>query len=121
MKKRDISNYMIVSQLKSRKTTESARIYNLRKELARQLWLARSGNIDTAEASHNIRTLASLCVGKQKEQARLLIHKVMTQITKKYGYDVMVRNNVEIEKPKIYPVKTRDYLQAVRLGKGMIG
>lgn len=100
---------------------DEKRIFNLRKELAKQIWAARSGEMNVAEALENTRDLVVLCPEHMIEIADRLQHKVMNQITKKYGKIKMERKGFNMSDVRVAAVNTREYLQAVKLPAYMVG
>jgi hypothetical protein len=95
--------------------------FNLRKELAKHIWNARRGQINIAETLENTRDLVSLCPNDIIEIADRLQHKIMAQITKIYGKICLQRKGFKVDDLKSPSVKTRFYLNAVRLPQNMIG
>lgn len=98
-----------------------ARIYNLRKELARQLWAARSGNIDVFEASENTRDLVALCPEKIIDSADKLQHAVMNQITMKVGQMIMMKKWGKKIDVKVKRIASRGIWADFKFGEGFIG
>lgn len=99
----------------------SVRIYNLRKELARQIWAARKSEINLAEANEYSRDLVAVCPDNIIEAANNLHHKIMGQIHLFLGKKYLVHHNIKLKKTKVSAVKTRDYLGTVRLPKNIVG
>ncbi len=102
-------------------TETEMRAYNLRHELAKQLWNARSGNINVAEALENTRDLVVLMPEDMIGIADRLQHKVLNQITKKYGKICLMRKGLECSDLRVTRVPSRMFLGAVRLPQDMIG
>ena len=100
---------------------DEKRIFNFRKELARQVWAARSGQMDMLEALENTRDLVALCPEHIIEIADRLQHKVMNQITKKYGKIKAQSRGIDMSDMRVPSVNTREYLQAVKLPSYMVG
>jgi hypothetical protein len=63
-----------------------ARMQNLRHELARYIWQARTAKMDLLELDNNLRSLVALCPDKNIELANKLMHDVRNTITKIYGF-----------------------------------
>ena len=102
-------------------TEIETRIFNLRKELARQLWKARKGTLDVFEAYENSRDLVALFPDEYIEIADKLQHDVSKQMTRIFGKIQLARKGLDhssITKPSL---KTRPILKAVRLSPNMIG
>lgn len=95
-------------------------IYNLRKELARQFWLARKGKIEILVALENTRDLVAICQKNIIDVADRLQHKVMNQITKKYAKTQLNKKGVSTDDIKVSAVNTRIYCPSIKL-KNMIG
>lgn len=89
-------------------------IFNLRKELARQIKLVRIGKINVAEASENTRDLVLCCHPSIMDDADRLQHKIMGQITKQYGKHQLIKSGIECNDIKTPSVKTRSYLPSHR-------
>ena len=96
-------------------------VYNLRKELARQIWLSRTGEMDVLEALENTRDLVILCPADVLDIADRLQHKILNQITKKYGKVKAAQRGIDMPDVRVGAVKTREYLSAIRLPVNMIG
>lgn len=95
--------------------------FNLRHELAKQIWNARRGQIDVAEALENTRDLVAMFPDELIEIADKLQHKIMNQVTKTYGKICLQRKGIEANDLKVPAVKTRFYLGAIQLPANMIG
>lgn len=90
-------------------------VYNLRKELARQIRLVRKGAINVAEALENTRDLVTYCHDSIIDDADRLQHKIMNQITKQYGKLSLKKRGLEYQEIRTPGVKTRDYLPSIKL------
>jgi hypothetical protein len=102
-------------------TSLMQKTYNLRKELARQIWNARSGQINIAEALENTRELVSLFPDEIMEIANALQHKIMNQAAKVYGKICLRKKGIDADGVKAPAVKSRFYLGAVMLPENYIG
>jgi len=97
------------------------RIFNLRRELAKQVWAARSGEMNVAEALENTRDLVALFPEHMIETADHLQHKVMNQVTKKYGKIKTQLRGIDVSDIRVAAVNTRQYLPAIKLPAYMVG
>jgi hypothetical protein len=97
------------------------RLFNLRKELARCIWMVRNGAIDVFEVTENTRDLVAMCPEDILEEANKLCHDVMKQITKKYGRYQIEKLGLKVEKFKISAIKPREYTIRIKLPKNFIG
>lgn len=95
--------------------------YNLRHELARHVWAARKGTLDVFEANENTRDLVALMPSDIMDAADKLQHKVLGQITKKYGKICLTRKGIACDDVRVPKVDTRKYLGSVQLPAGMVG
>ncbi len=100
-------------------------VYNLRKELARQMWIVRRKaqkkmKIDLLEALENTRDLVVLCLGVQNA-ANTLQHKIMRQLTLYINKKKLDNQIVDLSQMEFERIKTRKFLPSVKLPKNYIG
>jgi len=92
-------------------------IYNLRHELARQLWAARHGECDGVETSDNTRTLVTLCHHTIMDRADKLQHAVCIQISITHNRQKLIRRGENVDDIRPHAIRTRDYLPAIKINK----
>jgi len=94
------------------------RIFNLRRELAKHLWAARSLTLDCIAANENTRDLVSMFPNELIKEADLLQHKAMAMVVKVYGKRRLTEKGIANDDVAIPAIKSRTYLPAVKLAAG---
>jgi hypothetical protein len=100
--------------------TPQFRSFNLRKELARCLWLARKNTLNILEAQDNCRSLVALCPEPILDLANHLLHAVFNQIQKIYGRHYFKKNGLN-HRQHIQPIATRSILWLGNIPDGYLG